>query len=176
MTTPSKGRCKCPAHDDHNPSLDVEVKNGKPVWKCRSKGCSQEAVLKELIAKGLWHSTKSTSQLAKQLADPGHLVRIALPSYLGEDWNDVLLGDRGKLKKMRDRIMNAKLVNRDKRVSALSVADFLDLTFPKREFQRLKLSRDADLSTETETAVKIEFVKAREFYGAASGTGYPTSK
>lgn len=34
MTTPSKGRCKCPAHDDHDPSLDVEVKNGKPVWKC----------------------------------------------------------------------------------------------------------------------------------------------
>jgi len=31
---------------------------------------------------------------------------------------------------------------------------------------RLKLTRDAELSTERETAVKIEFVKAREFYGA----------
>jgi putative DNA primase/helicase len=72
--------------------------------------------------------------LAKQLANAGHLVRVAVPEYVGEDWNDVLLDDRDKLKTMRDRILNAKSVSRDKRVSALSVADFLSLTFPKREF------------------------------------------
>ena len=72
--------------------------------------------------------------LAKQLANAGHLVRVAVPEHVSEDWNDVLLNDRDKLKTMRDRILNAKTVDRDKRVQALSVADFLSLTFPKREF------------------------------------------
>jgi hypothetical protein len=38
-------RLLCPAHDDHNPSLDVaEGQNGRPLVVCRSHGCTYEQV------------------------------------------------------------------------------------------------------------------------------------
>jgi hypothetical protein len=38
-------RLLCPAHDDHNPSLDVsEGDDGRPLATCRSHGCSFEAI------------------------------------------------------------------------------------------------------------------------------------
>ena len=38
-------RLLCPAHDDHNPSLDVrEGNNGPPVCTCRSHGCTYEQI------------------------------------------------------------------------------------------------------------------------------------
>ena len=41
----SSGMCRCPAHDDNNPSLHVsEGANGKVLVKCHA-GCSQEAVI-----------------------------------------------------------------------------------------------------------------------------------
>lgn len=46
----------CLAHDDRNPSLSVDPgDNGSIVVKCHS-GCSQEAVINELKARGLWHN------------------------------------------------------------------------------------------------------------------------
>jgi putative DNA primase/helicase len=45
---------KCPAHDDHNPSLSIDVgTDGRTLLKCRS-GCKQRAVIDALKAKGLW--------------------------------------------------------------------------------------------------------------------------
>jgi 5S rRNA maturation endonuclease (ribonuclease M5) len=42
-------RLLCPAHDDHNPSLDVkEGADGSPLVQCRSRGCSFEAVCEAL--------------------------------------------------------------------------------------------------------------------------------
>lgn len=46
-------RCRCPAHADKRPSLDIGDKNGKTVWKCRA-GCTQDAVRQALVDKGLW--------------------------------------------------------------------------------------------------------------------------
>ena len=44
----SSGMCRCPAHDDNNPSLHVsEGANGKVLVKCHA-GCSQEAVINTL--------------------------------------------------------------------------------------------------------------------------------
>ena len=51
-------RACCPAHDDHNPSLDITDGNGKVLVNCRS-GCSQEAVIAALRSLGLWHKSNS---------------------------------------------------------------------------------------------------------------------
>jgi phage/plasmid primase-like uncharacterized protein len=62
------GMCLCPAHDDKTPSLKISVgENGKPLWKCFA-GCSQDAVLSELRARGLWHQQHS----AAEAGDDGH--------------------------------------------------------------------------------------------------------
>ena len=46
--------CHCPAHDDTNPSLSVDLgDNGKVVVKCWA-GCSQEEVISALRNRGLW--------------------------------------------------------------------------------------------------------------------------
>ena len=47
----------CPAHNDHNPSLDIDVgEGGKVLVICRA-GCSQEAVITALKARSVWRST-----------------------------------------------------------------------------------------------------------------------
>src|SRR4029453_13487945 len=46
------GKCLCPAHDDHEPSLDVAQKNGKTVFFCHA-GCSQGDPLTALRGKGV---------------------------------------------------------------------------------------------------------------------------
>lgn len=51
-----KWRARCPAHDDHTPSLTISIgRSGAPLVKCWS-GCSQEAVIEALRARGLWSS------------------------------------------------------------------------------------------------------------------------
>lgn len=44
---------RCPAHDDHSPSLSVASENGKVLVHCFT-GCPQEAVIRALRAIGLW--------------------------------------------------------------------------------------------------------------------------
>jgi len=45
--------CHCPSHDDKDPSLSISQKDGKILFKCFA-GCTQEAVLNALKARGLW--------------------------------------------------------------------------------------------------------------------------
>lgn len=46
--------CKCPAHNDANPSLSIdEGREGKVLLRCRA-GCTQDAVLSALRQRGLW--------------------------------------------------------------------------------------------------------------------------
>ena len=44
---------RCPAHDDHNPSLSLRDVDGKVLIRCHA-GCDQRAVLDALKARGLW--------------------------------------------------------------------------------------------------------------------------
>ena len=44
--------CRCPAHEDSNPSLSVEQHNGRVLVHCHA-GCPQDAVLDALAAQGL---------------------------------------------------------------------------------------------------------------------------
>ena len=47
-------RACCPAHNDHDPSLDIaQGDGGKVLVVCRA-GCPQEAVLEALRGRGLW--------------------------------------------------------------------------------------------------------------------------
>jgi hypothetical protein len=51
----------CPVHNDTDPSLSItETADGRILVHCKT-GCPQDAVIKELIARGLWPSTASTS-------------------------------------------------------------------------------------------------------------------
>jgi 5S rRNA maturation endonuclease (ribonuclease M5) len=49
---------KCPAHDDHNPSLAITEKNGEVLLRCHA-GCSQPDVIEALRNLGLWGSPES---------------------------------------------------------------------------------------------------------------------
>ena len=66
----SNGMARCPAHDDNSPSLHVSEKNGRLLVKCHG-GCSQEAVINALRAKGLWSEQTSRPRHGpvKQSAD-----------------------------------------------------------------------------------------------------------
>ena len=59
----STGMCRCPAHDDTNPSLHVTEKNGKVLVKCFA-GCSQEAVVEALKQRDLWRSQTKRKRVA----------------------------------------------------------------------------------------------------------------
>lgn len=48
----------CPAHDDRNPSLSLTERNGRILVHCHA-GCSQEAVIDALRARGLWPEAKT---------------------------------------------------------------------------------------------------------------------
>jgi len=48
-----EGVTHCPSHDDERPSLSVAVKGGKVLVRCHA-GCSQEGVVQNLHAQGLW--------------------------------------------------------------------------------------------------------------------------
>jgi len=49
----SNGMARCPAHDDHNPSLSITEKDGRVLVKCFA-GCAQDAVITALKSRGLW--------------------------------------------------------------------------------------------------------------------------
>lgn len=68
----STGLCRCPAHDDSTPSLSVrDGSNGKVLVKCHA-GCSQDAVIEALRARGLWPdgSKTPTKKFEKTDAEP----------------------------------------------------------------------------------------------------------
>ena len=46
------GMARCPAHDDHNPSLSITERDGKVLVHCFA-GCTQEAVWEARTDKGL---------------------------------------------------------------------------------------------------------------------------
>lgn len=49
-----KGLCRCPAHQDKNPSLSVsQTRDGRPLVHCFS-GCDQMSVIDALMRAGLW--------------------------------------------------------------------------------------------------------------------------
>ncbi len=50
----SYGTARCPAHEDHKPSLSVSESNGVVLVKCHAE-CDQQAVIDALKKRSLWH-------------------------------------------------------------------------------------------------------------------------
>ncbi|WP_136799693.1 DUF3987 domain-containing protein [Desulfosediminicola ganghwensis] len=70
-------RCICPAHDDHNPSLDIkDGDTGKPIVICRA-GCSSEAVISALARQGLWYSKADQTPFSQEEHQENRLKREA---------------------------------------------------------------------------------------------------
>ena len=55
-------KARCPAHDDHNPSLSISdnPNGGNPLVYCHA-GCSQDAVIDELKQRGLWSKANGSA-------------------------------------------------------------------------------------------------------------------
>ena len=58
---PNGWRCRCPAHDDHDPSLAISERGGKILFVCRA-GCDQAAVIAALRERDLWSSPADEDQ------------------------------------------------------------------------------------------------------------------
>ncbi len=48
IKTGNEHRCRCPAHNDKKPSLDVSEKNERVVLQCRSQHCSYQSIMQAL--------------------------------------------------------------------------------------------------------------------------------
>lgn len=65
-----KGSCRCPAHDDRDPSMSVtETRDGRPLVYCHA-GCSQTELIAALRARGLWEGNAKVDP-----SYPGYLTR-----------------------------------------------------------------------------------------------------
>jgi hypothetical protein len=64
----------CPAHEmdggRHEPSLDIDERNGRQLFKCRA-GCSQQVVVAELKVRGLWSDGADRRREARTLRRSG---------------------------------------------------------------------------------------------------------
>ena len=85
--------CRCPAHDDHNPSLSLTIGDtGKLLLYCHA-GCTFEDVMDELVQRGLLESYTSAFGESSQQGlhhsseDPQHQTRIG---YAKELWQQSL--------------------------------------------------------------------------------------
>ena len=76
-----EGTARCPAHDDHSPSLSIGVgADGKTLVHCHA-GCSQAQVIDALRAMGLWDSAAtnprdSNGKDEQRNANGEHAIRI----------------------------------------------------------------------------------------------------
>ncbi len=75
---------RCPAHEDHSPSLSIRETDGKLLVHCHAS-CAQQAVIEALRARGLWPQCERTWRpgaprpiTARQRAEARPLARQAL--------------------------------------------------------------------------------------------------
>ena len=58
---------RCPAHDDHNPSLSIREVDGKTLFHCFA-GCEQLDVLAKFKAQGLWEESSNSVEQRRIIA------------------------------------------------------------------------------------------------------------
>ena len=81
--------CRCPAHDDHHPSLGLaETRDAKILIKCWS-GCSQGEVLDALRRRGLWDGkAREMSQAGTPRALVAEREKLLKPSDPMKSWRN----------------------------------------------------------------------------------------
>ncbi len=72
--------CRCPAHEDRNPSLSVKQRNGRVLVHCHA-GCPQDAVLDALAAQGLDILRSNDVNSDGHISDYRH-PELGKPSYV----------------------------------------------------------------------------------------------
>ena len=72
--------CRCPAHEDRNPSLSVKQRNGRVLVHCHA-GCPQDAVLDALAAQGLDIRRSNDVNSDGHISDYRH-PELGKPSYV----------------------------------------------------------------------------------------------
>ena len=81
---------RCPAHDDHDPSLNItEKKDGSALQHCFSNNCDYESILKAI---GLWTDPADIERKDKSIV-PYHTrkqVKLHSPAYLDSRNNVVV--------------------------------------------------------------------------------------
>src|SRR3546814_1383817 len=74
----SRGECRCPAHDDHSPSLSVRLGTKAILFKCFA-GCTSTDVLKALDRHGLHDREPVHVEPRAALRDLSGLARSLWP-------------------------------------------------------------------------------------------------
>lgn len=76
-------QARCPAHDDHDPSLYIFDGHTSLQVRCLTGRCSQQAIIAALKAKGLWGETCERQQSPKHrsLGTPEQNSRLALEIF-----------------------------------------------------------------------------------------------
>jgi hypothetical protein len=106
--------CRCPAHNDHRPSLSVTERDRKILIKCWA-GCDQDAVLDALRRKNLWGGKPSSDSAASRRRetsdsnaprDPMKSWRNAAPLVRGSP-ADVYLKRRSRRSRVGQRCWRA---------------------------------------------------------------------
>jgi len=79
---------RCPAHDDHDPSLSINEKDGKPLVYCHA-GCSQKEVIDALRQCGLWSTNNNNLHRTspKVRTPPKQRQKKGNSAYALEIWN-----------------------------------------------------------------------------------------
>ena len=72
--------CRCPAHEDRNPSLSVKQRNGRVLVHCHA-GCPQDAVLDALAAQGLDIRRANSATSGGPIGDYSH-PELGKPSHV----------------------------------------------------------------------------------------------
>lgn len=84
----------CPAHDDKNPSLSINEKDGKPLLHCHA-GCPQEQVIASLKKLGLWQdkNSETTNTFVKHVEGLTDRV-ISYKNALSSELRDYIRNER----------------------------------------------------------------------------------
>jgi hypothetical protein len=95
-----RGRLHCPAHHDEHPDLKLTERDGRVLIHCKA-GCSQDAVIEALRARGLWEGTSSLAVTPAESRDlfskvarflegyvvfPSHAAAVATVLWIAHAW------------------------------------------------------------------------------------------